>query len=267
MSPQTFFAELWADYIKLAPQAGRIQALFQADNPVLENDHVAFRTLDQYPIALRDLEPQLLGLGYRRFQAYNFPDKHLRAWSYTAPRPELPRIFFSELLCDQLSREAHAILLSLCADIDSTRCRSLSVFHAGRLWRAPSWEDYGLLAEESEYAAWVAAHGLHANHFTLSVNALQEPRTLEAVVARVEAAGFALNRDGGVIKGSPAELLEQAATLADRHSVMFRDGHFHDIPSCYYEFARRYPQPNGELYQGFVAASAARIFSSTDQPS
>jgi hypothetical protein len=37
-----------------------------------------------------------------------------------------------------------------------------------------------------------------------------------------------------------------------------------EIPSCYYEFALRYPMENGELYQGFIAASADKIFESTD---
>jgi hypothetical protein len=35
-----------------------------------------------------------------------------------------------------------------------------------------------------------------------------------------------------------------------------------EIPS--YEFALRYPMENGELYQGFIAASADKIFESTD---
>ncbi len=36
------------------------------------------------------------------------------------------------------------------------------------------------------------------------------------------------------------------------------------IPSCFYEFAKRYPMPNGELFTGFVAAFADNIFDSTN---
>ena len=36
------------------------------------------------------------------------------------------------------------------------------------------------------------------------------------------------------------------------------------LPSCYYEFAKRYALPSGELFQGFVPASADKIFESTD---
>lgn len=265
MSPQAFFAELWADYLRLTPQAGQIQALFRADNPAIVHDHVAFRTLNQSPLALQHLEPLLLGMGYQRFQPYSFPEKHLQAWSYTPATADLPRIFFSELLCAELSARAQKILSALSTGIDAQRCTTPAVFWAGRLWPMPSWDDYCLLASESEYAAWVAAIGLRANHFTLSVNALTTPSTLPEVVARVEAAGFAMNQDGGVIKGKPAELLEQAATLADHQSFVFRDGDSHVIPTCYYEFARRYATATGELYQGFVAANANRIFTSTDR--
>src|SRR5690606_12849413 len=116
---------------------------------------------------------------------------------------------------------------------------------------------------ESEYAAWLAVFGLRANHFTIAVNSLRSPSTLEGVVERVEAAGHPLNRAGGLQKGSPAELLEQASTLADRTEVRSGDGRLHTVPSCYYEFARRYPDRAGRLYPGFVAASADRIFEST----
>lgn len=110
----------------------------------------------------------------------------------------------------------------------------------------------------------MAALGLRVNHFTISVNAMQSFPDLPALLDFVEAQGFALNVSGGRIKGSPEVLLEQASTLADRVPVAFAAGETHQIPTCYYEFARRYPAPDGQLYEGFVAASADRIFESTD---
>ena len=65
-------------------------------------------------------------------------------------------------------------------------------------------------------------------------------------------------------RGSPEVLLEQASTLADRQTFTFAGGEEHEISTCYYEFARRYPDADGELYQGFVAASADKIFESTN---
>ena len=51
--------------------------------------------------------------------------------------------------------------------------------------------------------------------------------------------------------------------MADHVMVEFSDKTV-AIPSCFYEFAKRYPMENGELYTGFVAASADKIFESTN---
>ena len=111
----------------------------------------------------------------------------------------------------------------------------------------------------------MAALGLRANHFTISVNDLKTMTTLQELLDFVEAQGYPLNTSGGRIKGSPEVLLEQASTLADRAEVDFSGGVRQVIPTCYYEFARRYPDAQGNLYQGFVAASADKIFESTNR--
>jgi len=51
--------------------------------------------------------------------------------------------------------------------------------------------------------------------------------------------------------------------MADKAEVAFSDG-VRAIPSCFYEFALRYPQADGVLYPGFVEASADKIFESTN---
>ena len=61
----------------------------------------------------------------------------------------------------------------------------------------------------------------------------------------------------------PADLLEQSSIKAGMVSFKFIEGQF-EIPGCYYEFARRYPDADGKLYSGFVAKSADKIFQSTD---
>jgi hypothetical protein len=72
-----------------------------------------------------------------------------------------------------------------------------------------------------------------------------------------------LNQAGGEIKGGESVYLAQSATIADRVAVNFEEGEM-IVPSCFYEFAQRYPMANGELYSGFVAASADKIFESTN---
>ncbi|MFT6903004.1 MAG: hypothetical protein ACJAXS_003225, partial [Colwellia sp.] len=64
-------------------------------------------------------------------------------------------------------------------------------------------------------------------------------------------------------KGDEAVKLEQSSTMADHALVEFSDKTL-AIPSCFYEFAKRYPMENGQLYTGFVAASADKIFESTN---
>ena len=54
--------------------------------------------------------------------------------------------------------------------------------------------------------------------------------------------GYILNSSGGEIKGSQNDLLEQSSTMADKMEVTFESGS-ESVPSCYYEFAKRYARP------------------------
>jgi len=36
------------------------------------------------------------------------------------------------------------------------------------------------------------------------------------------------------------------------------------VPACFYEFAIRYPDENGQVFSGFIAANANKIFESTN---
>ncbi len=135
---------------------------------------------------------------------------------------------------------------------------------AGRLWSPIEWWEYELLAGESEYAAWLASIGIRPNHFTISVNSLKHHPEVEDVLRVVEEIGCRVNDAGGRVKGSPEVYLEQGSTMADRLSQPFAEGEHHEVPTCYYEFAKRYHQPDGTLFEGFVAASADKIFESTN---
>ena len=67
----------------------------------------------------------------------------------------------------------------------------------------------------------------------------------------------------GLIKGNSDVYLEQSSTMADKKDYTFIEGEY-SVPSCFYEFAYRFPLDNGELFGGFVAASANKIFESTN---
>ncbi|QDT67854.1 hypothetical protein MalM25_07610 [Planctomycetes bacterium MalM25] len=264
MDVTKFFDHLWADYVAMTPQALRIKSAFEERGERVVNDHVAFRTLALEPIGLKALEPHLLGVGYTPYEPYDFAAKKLTAHGYLPPDPELPRVFVSELRVNELSDASQAILKRLAGQVDPARVSVPNALWSGRLWDPVTWDEYQTLQAESEYAAWVASIGIRPNHFTIGVNYLEKHHEVEDVLKVVESLGYQVNDSGGRVKGSPEVLLEQGSTLADRMPIEFAGGDTHEVPTCYYEFAKRYPTESGELYPGFIAASADKIFESTD---
>ncbi|TCS40103.1 DUF1338 domain-containing protein [Reinekea marinisedimentorum] len=264
MNTEQFFSALWQDYTEIAPQAPVIAQALQSRGEQLINDHVAFRTFNHSPINIERLEPIILSLGYKRFQPYHFEQKHLDAMGYVPADDRQPKIFLSELRTEELSPQSQHIIESLVRQIPATMKIELSLMWRGILWQPPSLEDYQRLAQESEYAAWMSVMGLRANHFTIFINALKTLTEVEQVNQFIESLGFSINASGGRIKGSPQVFLEQSSTLASTQNYRFGCGNTAEIPTCYYEFARRYKTTDGSLYQGFVAASADKIFESTN---
>lgn len=261
MHPDALFERLWADYLTAAPSAKGIHDLLGHGVPIV-NDHIALRTFATPTLGLQALHPLLAQLGFAIGDHYRFKTKKLRARYYIHPEPGVPKIFISELLLDECSAGLRDIVSGLCEQVATDTACCPDFLASGRPWELTC-SNYAALSRESEYAAWLAAHGYRANHFTVSVNDLPGFDSVAAVNEALKANGYALNTSGGEIKGSPEVLLEQSSTIADRVPVAFSDGE-QVISGCFYEFAFRYPQPDGTLYQGFVEASADRIFESTD---
>lgn len=260
-------ARLWADYTAQNPQAAQIRRLLEERGEAVVDDHIALRTFADPRVGIDVLARPFVDAGYARGDDYTFADKGLRARHYDPPTDDLPRLFVSELLLGPgtpCSAWSLATLRGLLDAIDAGRLDAAPLAALGRPWPALAWDTYERLRGESEYAAWLAAFGFRANHFTVAVHALRTLAGVAEVNALVEAAGIPLLRAGGVIKGGPADRLEQSSTLAAPTVVDFADGP-RTIPGCYYEFARRYPGPDGRLFGGFVPRSADRIFESTDR--
>jgi len=266
---KVFYEELWQQYIKISPQALAIHHLFKSEGEALVNDHVAFRTFSNSNISIDQLEQQIFSLGFHYLESYHFDAKKLDARCYV--HPNFPtKIFISELLWRQLSEPSQAIIDSLIQQIEATTSinhKKLNVprLNAGRIWAMPTYKDYLTLLDESEYAAWLSVWGLRANHFTIYVNYLKKYSELSQVVGLLQHHGYVLNSVGGVIKGSKAELLIQSSTMADQAFVPFPDVGEQQVSTCYYEFAQRFKQKDGSLYQGFVPESADKIFESTNR--
>lgn len=257
----TFFQTLWQQYSAITPQAQRIRDLFAAEGENLVNDHVAFRTFGSSPVDLDHLQSAVLSLGYQPFDEYKFEQKKLRARSYVHPDSEA-KLFVSELEWQRLSESVHPLIENLISQMTNVP-EGPEVLSAGRLWQMPSFSDYQALQAESEYAAWLSVWGLMANHFTLYVNHMHVFDSLQKVVTFLQQHHYALNQEGGVIKGTEADCLIQASTIADQVSVTFPDVGEQIVASCYYEFAQRFATDDGKLYQGFVPNNADKIFEST----
>lgn len=257
----TLFANLWQDYINITPSAHKIHDLLGMHGEIV-NDHIALRTFNLEKVNLDKISAHFINLGYEEKGQYNFEQKKLRAKHFEHPEANRPKVFISELLVEEFSEQLQATVKAMVEQIADSAVSAEDFVYSGVHWQISS-EQYDALLQESEYAAWMAAWGFRANHFTVSSNHLNALNQLVDINDTLKNAGFELNNSGGEIKGGEDVLLAQSSTMADKATVTFSDIE-RVIPSCFYEFAQRYPMSNGQLYQGFVAASADKIFESTN---
>ncbi len=266
---EKLFSAMWNDYTSFTPAAGVIHDQFvEANKGPISNDHVALRTYDL--IGIDVLAKAFIEFGYEAKDEYHFDAKKLFALHFekdgkdSKGRP-WPKVFISELLTKEFSSAFQDQVKELCQELSEAQKGQTDFCISGRPWKLRK-EQYEKLKTESEYGSWVAAYGHRVNHFTVLVNELKFASELESINEFVESKGHKLNDSGGKIKGSSGIGLEQSSTLAYNHLVEFDDGSL-EIPSCYYEFALRYPLNSlgGKLYQGFVSESADKIFESTER--
>lgn len=264
MTHSDVFNRLWQDYTYQNPSTQKIFDIFTKQGEVIQNDHIAFRTFNDPRLDISVLARIFQKTGYVEKGSYIFEEKHLFAKHYEHSTDKYaPRVFISQLILEDFSPFLRKTITDGLNSIPFSIYSSDNLIFTGCIFNNPSYITYQKLLEESEYAAWVYAFGLRANHFTISVNSLSKFNTLEKVNAFVKENGFRLNAAGGEIKGTKEELLRQSSTLADHVRIDFIEGSY-DIPSCYYEFAERHPDKNGNLYSGFIAKSADKIFESTN---
>jgi hypothetical protein len=263
MSYQELFTTMWDEYTERNPHALKIYNLFTGRGEQVINDHVALRTFNDPRINVDKLGQFFEAYGYKEKGTYEFAIKKLFAKHYEHSDPAAPKVFISELLTEEFSPELQAVVKQCVDSIPADRLDNEELLYSGVFWKPLSYKTYQNLLKESEYAAWMYVFGFCANHFTVNVNALKTFEELHHVNEFLLTNDFKLNTSGGMIKGTPQECLEQSSTLAEEREVTFIEG-VYKIPSCYYEFAKRHALPSGELYTGFIAASADKIFESTD---
>jgi arsenate reductase-like glutaredoxin family protein len=264
MELNNFFNHCWQEYLKRVPTAKKIFDRLIKMEEVIQNDHIALRTFCYEGMTKEDLASFFEKEGMEIRGHYTFEKKKLKALHLEHKKdPKRPKVFISELLWQELSQDSQKILKPLFVQFDeSSKGKKIDELIKGKRPWDVSHEDYLKLKKESEYAAWMAAYGFFPNHFTVSLNDLLHFPTMKSFISWLEESGIPLNEAGGVIKGTPELLLEQASTIADMGTVSFSDGEF-EVPTCYYEFAKRYSEKNGDLYHGFITGNADKIFEST----
>ncbi len=264
MTRELLFSKLWEQYTKQNPSALNVYNSFIAIGETVLNDHIAFRTFNDPRMNIKVLEKPFIDAGYVEKGTYAFETKKLIAKHYEVPdSPNEPKVFISQLVIENFSKDFQNLIAESINSVDNEVYKDKDLILKGTIWGTPSYNIYSRLREESEYAAWLYVYGFRANHFTVSINSLKKLNTIEKVNQHLKENGFLLNDSGGEIKGTPEELLQQSSIMAEKIEVRFKDG-IHKIPACYYEFAIRYPDSSGQLYNGFIAKSADKIFESTD---
>jgi hypothetical protein len=256
-----FLQNMWQDYCHMTPEAHSIYKTLTQNGETIQNDHIALRTFNHPKLGIKSLAQHFTKYGYIEKGEYFFTEKKLYAKHYEHPHSDLPKIFISELELDKVSAFVRETMNALVENISEQNIDHENFVFGGKYWNT-FFSTYEKLALESEYASWVYAYGFRPNHFTVSINHLKNFKDIQKLNVFIKDRGYKLNASGGEIKGTPAELLEQSSTMAKAALVQFADG-IYSIPACYYEFAKRYPMSNGELYQGFIAKSADKIFEST----
>jgi len=256
---------MWNDYVAMTPSATKIVDLIESNGEgnKISNDHIALRTFDHSKLTIDVIAKPFIKSGYKYSGDYHFEEKKLKAKHYEHKNPEMPKIFISELMLAEFSDELNAAVNKLVDQVSEETISAFDFTSAGRPWDLTS-DEYNAIKKESEYAAWVAAIGFRPNHFTVFINQLASWNEVSELNTFLKDNGYKLNASGGEVKGSKEVYLEQSSTLADSVEVEFSNEKL-TIPSCYFEFAKRYALESGELYQGFVAKSADKIFESTNQ--
>jgi len=261
---EIIFSRLWSNYIHSNPSAGQISDLFKREGEELVNDHIAFRTIDLPEVDIDVIAKPFVRNGYVAKGEYVFETKHLFARHFELPGDTVaPRVFISQLKTADFSPFVQSLFRELVNSTPKCSLMSPELIFMGSVFEPLSYEKYQRLLDESEYAAWFYVFGFRANHFTVSINSRGKYGDIYKVNQLLKDNGFILNSAGGEVKGTREELLMQSSTMADLVKIKFIEGEY-EIPCCYYEFAQRFPDSSGELYSGFIAKSADKIFESTN---
>lgn len=260
---QSLLDRLWTDYTTLDPRAQRIHQLLTDRGERVVHDHIALRTLRHGKLGIEPCARLFEQLGYSARAEYEFPDERVHARHYASDEPGLPKILISELELDSFSRGLRDIVNSLLRQLDPDSLPEDAFVLGGCLWHPILHDTWERLHSESPYAAWMAAFGFRAHHFTVLVNELETFASLAELNEFLGQHGYALDDTGGMIRGSAETLLEQSLTTPAPCEVEFADACM-EVPGCDYQFIYRHPLPGGGLFSGFKPNAGDCVIAGTE---
>nr|WP_047169283.1 DUF1338 family protein [Sphingomonas sp. Y57] len=284
-------AVLFDDILVRVPTGAAFVADQRARGERIRFDHGALRTV-RFPTggtgalpAGQDAFARILGpLGYQVAGTYPLPRLKMtgRAWAQLDMPEELPQFFVSELHVerfdpafamaaqrvfhasrDPLDAMAKTVLAGFERDGEvpfDAAAAALPVIVAAfdRQHPVPALDDYALLLDRSDEAAWIATEGNAFNHATSRVP------DVAAEADRQRAAGLPIKDR---VEVSQTGRVRQTAFRADLVVRAFRDGDGlveRAVPGSFYEIIARDIDPaTGRLDLSFDSGNATGIFAMT----
>ena len=191
MDIEQFFNRSFDEYSKKNPTVKKINDLLISRGEKIVNDHIAIRSFDHSGFNKEFIYDYFKKFGYEKKGEYFFQEKKLRAIHLELRG--FPKIFISELLLDEFPSDVRNTFIEIGESYGGLDFEDLFFNH--RPWKA-SYKVYEKLGRESEYAGWVYAHGLCANHFTVYVNELNSFKNLSELNKILKEKNILLNNSG-----------------------------------------------------------------------
>lgn len=310
------YGKMRAEYLTKIPYGNEFSVVETGDEIMtvngLREDHIAFRTFDcpigEIPASFESVERVFRPLGWLRGRDengkeynYDFPNMKLRAihLEYPQDRPDLPKIFVSSLIVDQLEPEdARKIKADLADTKDPmtaedvqwlARLEKGELIHESeaqglierayaslnRPWLPPHRATVLDVNDRSQYASWTLLNG-GMNHIAYLTADIQKTAEAHQKAGRELLPTIQGSKEKGLLQTSVrSPMFEFAVTEDDDGSevmagvfdypVREKDGTYGSIrwTGPFAEIIERPLADDGKRYEAFLAENAAHIFAAT----
>lgn len=310
------YGKLRADYLQKIPYGNEFSVL-EKDDPImgktgLREDHIAFRTFNcptgDIPSGIASIERIFGAFGWKRGvdengkeYRYDFPNMNVRAIHLEFPvdRPDLPKMFVSELMVDELPPEDAAAVKADLADTkdpltvdDKAWLEKLKAgetmpakvaeglaercFQAlSRPWLPPHRHTIMEVNKRSQYAPWTLLNG-GMNHIAYLTSDLHATAEAHKAAGRELLPTIMGSKEKGLLQTSVRSPMFEFAVTEDEEGNQIETGVFdYEVREAdgtrgkirwtgpFAEIIERPLAPDGKRYEAFLPENAAHIFAAT----